>query len=126
MIATGGIDLSVGSVMAISGAVACLLISDLGDQNAVGSVLLIIGVAIAASLVLGLWNGRAGGVRRHPADHRDADPDGGRPWCRPVDHRRSDHQLVSHAPLATGFLPGRAGRLPDPGGGRRLDCTLMI
>ncbi|SDS10118.1 ABC transporter permease [Actinoplanes derwentensis] len=57
VIATGGIDLSVGSVMAISGAVACLLISDLGDQNAVGSVLLIIGVAIAASLVLGLWNG---------------------------------------------------------------------
>ncbi|WP_433790504.1 ABC transporter permease [Actinoplanes sp. CA-252034] len=57
VIATGGIDLSVGSVMAISGAVACLLISDLGDQNAVGSVLLIIGVAIAVSLVLGLWNG---------------------------------------------------------------------
>ncbi|MFD0523753.1 ABC transporter permease [Paractinoplanes durhamensis] len=57
VIATGGIDLSVGSVMAISGAVACLLISDLGNQNSVGSVLLIIGVAIVVSLVLGLWNG---------------------------------------------------------------------
>jgi ribose/xylose/arabinose/galactoside ABC-type transport system permease subunit len=57
VIATGGIDLSVGSVMAISGAVACLLISDLGNQNSIGSVLLIIGIAIAASLVLGLWNG---------------------------------------------------------------------
>ncbi|MEU8659171.1 ABC transporter permease [Actinoplanes philippinensis] len=57
VIATGGIDLSVGSVMAISGAVACLLISDLGDQNSVGSVLLIIGVAILVSLALGLWNG---------------------------------------------------------------------
>ncbi|MEU4426238.1 ABC transporter permease [Actinoplanes sp. NPDC024001] len=57
VIATGGIDLSVGSVMAISGAVACLLISDLGNQNSVGSVLLIIGVAILASLALGLWNG---------------------------------------------------------------------
>ena len=57
VIATGGIDLSVGSVMAISGAVACLLISDLGNQNSVGSVLLIIGIAILVSLVLGLWNG---------------------------------------------------------------------
>jgi ribose/xylose/arabinose/galactoside ABC-type transport system permease subunit len=57
VIATGGIDLSVGSVMAISGAVACLLISDLGNQNSIGSVLLIIGIAIVASLALGLWNG---------------------------------------------------------------------
>lgn len=57
VISTGGIDLSVGSVMAISGAVACLLIKDLGDQNAVGSVLLIMAVAIAVSAVLGLWNG---------------------------------------------------------------------
>ncbi len=57
VISTGGIDLSVGSVMAISGAVACLLIKDLGNQNAVGSVLLIMAVAIAVSALLGLWNG---------------------------------------------------------------------
>ncbi|MEU4557943.1 ABC transporter permease [Actinoplanes sp. NPDC023936] len=57
VIATGGIDLSVGSVMAISGAVACLLISDLGDQSSVGPVLLIILVAIGVSLLAGLWNG---------------------------------------------------------------------
>jgi simple sugar transport system permease protein len=57
VISTGGIDLSVGSVMAISGAVACLLIKDLGDQNAVGSVLLIVLISIAVSAVLGLWNG---------------------------------------------------------------------
>lgn len=57
VISTGGIDLSVGSVMAISGAVACLLIKDLGDQNAVGPVLLIMAVAIAVSAALGLWNG---------------------------------------------------------------------
>ncbi len=57
VIATGGIDLSVGSVMAISGAVACLLISDLGNQNNVVAVLLIVVVAIAVSMVLGLWNG---------------------------------------------------------------------
>jgi simple sugar transport system permease protein len=57
VISTGGIDLSVGSVMAISGAVACLLIKDLGNQNAVGSVLLIMGIAIAVSAAFGLWNG---------------------------------------------------------------------
>ncbi|MEV6342580.1 ABC transporter permease [Actinoplanes sp. NPDC051851] len=57
VIATGGIDLSVGSVMAISGAVACLLIKDLSDQNAVGAVLLIVAIAIAVSAVLGAWNG---------------------------------------------------------------------
>ncbi|GAA2683713.1 ABC transporter permease [Actinoplanes palleronii] len=57
VIATGGIDLSVGSVMAISGAVACLLIRDLGDQNAVGSVLLIVAVAVGVSALLGVWNG---------------------------------------------------------------------
>ncbi|GLX99932.1 MULTISPECIES: ABC transporter permease [Actinoplanes] len=57
VIATGGIDLSVGSVMAISGAVACLLISDLGDQNAVGPVLLIIAASIGISVLFGLWNG---------------------------------------------------------------------
>jgi galactofuranose transport system permease protein len=57
VIATGGIDLSVGSVMAISGAVACLLISDLDNQNSVGPVLLIMAVAIVTSMALGLWNG---------------------------------------------------------------------
>jgi ribose/xylose/arabinose/galactoside ABC-type transport system permease subunit len=57
VISTGGIDLSVGSVMAISGAVACLLIKDLSDQNAVGAVLLIMAVAVGVSAVLGLWNG---------------------------------------------------------------------
>ncbi|GAA3015574.1 ABC transporter permease [Streptosporangium longisporum] len=57
VIATGGIDLSVGSVVAISGALACLQISGLEDQNAVGGVLTAIGLALALSLVLGVWNG---------------------------------------------------------------------
>ncbi|MBO3741667.1 ABC transporter permease [Actinoplanes sp. NEAU-H7] len=57
VISTGGIDLSVGSVMAISAAVACLLIQDLDDQNSVGPVLLIIGIAIVVSMLMGLWNG---------------------------------------------------------------------
>ncbi|MCY1139413.1 ABC transporter permease [Actinoplanes sp. Pm04-4] len=57
VISTGGIDLSVGSVMAISGALACLLIGDLSNPDAVGPVLLVIGAAIALCLVFGLWNG---------------------------------------------------------------------
>jgi ribose/xylose/arabinose/galactoside ABC-type transport system permease subunit len=57
VIATAGIDLSVGSVMAISGATACLWISDLGDQNSVGGVLVAVGLALLLSLVLGVWNG---------------------------------------------------------------------
>jgi galactofuranose transport system permease protein len=57
VIATGGIDLSVGSVMAISGALACLLIGDLSNPDAVGPVLLVVGAAIALCLVFGLWNG---------------------------------------------------------------------
>ena len=42
---------------AISGAVACLLIGDLSDQGSVGGVLLAVGVALALSAVLGVWNG---------------------------------------------------------------------
>ncbi|MEU5992163.1 ABC transporter permease [Spirillospora sp. NPDC047418] len=51
VIATGGIDLSVGATVAISGALACYLISK-------GHGLFVsIGVAVIASLLLGLWNG---------------------------------------------------------------------
>ena len=57
VISTGGIDLSVGSVMAVSGAMACLIIGDLGDQNSVGGVAGAVVAAIVLSLVLGLWNG---------------------------------------------------------------------
>jgi ribose/xylose/arabinose/galactoside ABC-type transport system permease subunit len=57
VIATGGIDLSVGSVVAISGALSCLMISHLGDQNSTGGVLVAIGAALGLSAALGLWNG---------------------------------------------------------------------
>jgi ribose/xylose/arabinose/galactoside ABC-type transport system permease subunit len=51
VIATGGIDLSVGSVMAVSGALACLYISS------GGGVLVACVLALGLALVLGLWNG---------------------------------------------------------------------
>jgi simple sugar transport system permease protein len=57
VIATGGIDLSVGAVMAIAGATACWYINRQGDQNAVSGVLVAVLLAVAACLVLGLWNG---------------------------------------------------------------------
>lgn len=57
VIATKGIDLSVGSVVAISGAVACLTISHGADQGSLPLVLTAVGLALALSLALGLWNG---------------------------------------------------------------------
>lgn len=57
VIATGGIDLSVGSVMAVSGALACLVIGDLSDQGSVVGVLVAVGLALVLCLLLGVWNG---------------------------------------------------------------------
>lgn len=57
VIATGGIDLSVGSVVAIAGAMACLHISRAGDQDSLITVLAAVGIALVLSAVLGLWNG---------------------------------------------------------------------
>src|SRR5262249_55333273 len=57
VIGTGGIDLSVGAVMAISGAIACRLISKATDQNSISLVLTAIALALLASIAAGLFNG---------------------------------------------------------------------
>jgi simple sugar transport system permease protein len=57
VIATGGIDLSVGATVAISGALACFLISQRADQGSVGGVLTAVVLALGLSLLLGAWNG---------------------------------------------------------------------
>ncbi|MFD2767466.1 ABC transporter permease [Micromonospora eburnea] len=57
VIATGGIDLSVGSLCAISGAIACLHISRQPDQNSFGAVLTALALGLGVALVLGAWNG---------------------------------------------------------------------
>jgi simple sugar transport system permease protein len=57
VIATRGIDLSVGAVMAVSGAVALTIIDGSADPNDLGVVTIAVVVAILVSLVLGAWNG---------------------------------------------------------------------
>ena len=57
VIATGGIDLSVGSTVAIAGALACLHISEAADPASFGAVAGAIGIALAVALLLGLANG---------------------------------------------------------------------
>ena len=68
VIATGGVDLSVGAVMAITGAIAACLISNAGLKvqapgsplsaiNVTGSVVLAVSIALLAALVAGIWNG---------------------------------------------------------------------
>ncbi|WP_084039496.1 ABC transporter permease [Demequina sp. NBRC 110053] len=57
VIATRGIDLSVGAIMAVSGAVALTIIDGAGDANSWGTVMLAIGIAVLVALVLGAWNG---------------------------------------------------------------------
>lgn len=57
VVATGGIDISVGSMCAISGAVMAALVG--GDLNGVphNSFALAIAAALFVSVILGLWNG---------------------------------------------------------------------
>ncbi|CAM3301136.1 ABC transporter permease [Kibdelosporangium persicum] len=57
VIATGGIDLSVGSVVAISGAIACLHLSGLENQDSLGGTAGAVGIALGLSIVLGACNG---------------------------------------------------------------------
>lgn len=57
VIATEGIDLSVGSMMAVGGAVAMQTLSSLDDPGSVPAMLQAIGLAVLLALVLGTING---------------------------------------------------------------------
>lgn len=57
VIATGGIDISVGSVAAISGAVACMLIGRNAEGTASNPMWLAIALALLVTVATGLWNG---------------------------------------------------------------------
>jgi simple sugar transport system permease protein len=57
VIATRGIDLSVGAIMAVSGAVALTIIDASSDPGGLPTVMLALVVALGVSLALGAWNG---------------------------------------------------------------------
>lgn len=57
VIATRGIDLSVGAIMAVSGAVALTIIDGSGSPGSLSTVLIAVVVAVLVALVLGVWNG---------------------------------------------------------------------
>lgn len=57
VIALRGIDLSVGAVVAVSGALACEMIVAAGDGGSAGAVAAAVAAALAVSALLGLWNG---------------------------------------------------------------------
>nr|WP_151770994.1 ABC transporter permease [Streptomyces abyssomicinicus] len=57
VIATRGIDLSVGSTVAIAGALACEHIATSSDPDGAGTVLTAVAVALGVAVVLGLCNG---------------------------------------------------------------------
>src|SRR5204863_1244139 len=52
VIATGGVDLSVGSVMAIAGSIAALLLTKTSQP-----VPVVIAISLGAAFLFGLWNG---------------------------------------------------------------------
>ncbi|MBP1817604.1 ABC transporter permease [Mycobacterium sp. OAE908] len=57
VIASRGIDLSVGAVVAISGALACAHIAAQPEGNSLTGVATAMLIALGAAVVLGLWNG---------------------------------------------------------------------
>lgn len=57
VIASRGIDLSVGAVIAVSGALACAHISASADPAGTGTVITAMGIALGSAVGLGLWNG---------------------------------------------------------------------
>ncbi|AUZ86283.1 ABC transporter permease [Arthrobacter sp. TmT3-37] len=57
VIASRGIDLSVGAVAAISGAVSCTYIYNSPDPSSFRTAAVAVVIAVAVGLALGLWNG---------------------------------------------------------------------
>ena len=57
VIATGGIDLSVGSLMAVAGAVSMEFLAAAGDRTSVGTALAAVGLSLLITAILGAVNG---------------------------------------------------------------------
>ena len=85
VIATRGIDISVGATVAISAAVAALMVGGklvitdgVAQHISRFPMWLAIVCALLTALACGLWNGVLGRQDRSAAHHRHADPHGGR------------------------------------------------
>ncbi len=57
VIATRGIDLSVGAIVAISAAVACTYMAGAPNESSAGRAIVALSMAVGVSILLGLWNG---------------------------------------------------------------------
>ncbi|MGJ9383688.1 ABC transporter permease subunit [Salipaludibacillus sp. CF4.18] len=58
VIATKGIDLGVGSVIAMSGAIAAMVVGGtMGDTDSLLPLFIAVGLAIVLSMATGTWNG---------------------------------------------------------------------
>ena len=118
VIATGGVDLSVGAVMAISASIAALLIDPnykalTHDPNFSAVPLpLVFVITLAVGGPVRAVERAAGGLRQHPADGRDADPDDRRPRHRPADHRRRPDPDLLRAVRVPRQRLGRPAGLP--------------
>lgn len=57
VIATRGIDLSVGAIVAIAAAVACTYMAGAPDESSAGRAIVAMSMAVGVCVLLGLWNG---------------------------------------------------------------------
>ena len=57
VIATRGIDLSVGAIAAISGAVACTYMAGSPDESTAGRAIVAMTIAVGVAILMGVWNG---------------------------------------------------------------------
>ena len=57
VLATGGTDISVGSIMAISGALACSIVDERIMEFLGGNTIAAVAIALAAGAICGAWNG---------------------------------------------------------------------
>ena len=97
VIATRGIDLSVGAMMAVSGAVALTIIADSPTPEAPGTLFLAIGAGVIVTLDLRSVERFSRRGAQDPADHRDARAHARRPRHRPAHHERLHHDRHERA-----------------------------
>ena len=91
VIATKGIDLSVGSVVAISGAIACLIISKGSDQEAIFLVFMAVGIAITSCYCTWRMEWIFSSGRGDSADYCNIDSDGSGARDGSVDHEWTNY-----------------------------------